>query len=113
MKFLKNSLLFSVFVIGILFSLSTMTNANEDFYKNFSDLQKSFKKFINQVPFYGFSVVCNDDLYLRKMMKEVVEEVLKENGLIVESTSKTNDIMVIKVGQHLFEGKISKVKKLK
>lgn len=50
---------------------------------------------------------------LRKMMKEVVEEVLKENGLIVESTSKTNDIMVIKVGQHLFEGKISKVKKLK
>ena len=47
------------------------------------------------------------------MMKEVVEEVLKENGLIVESTSKTNDIMVIKVGQHLFEGKISKVKKLK
>ena len=33
MKFLKNSLLFSVFVIGILLSLSTMTNANEDFYK--------------------------------------------------------------------------------
>ena len=54
-----------------------------------------------------------EDSNLRKMMKEVVEEVLKENGLIVESTSKTNDIMVIKVGQHLFEGKISKVKKLK
>jgi len=50
---------------------------------------------------------------LRKMMKEVVQEVLKENGLIVESQSKANDTMVIKVGQHIFEGKISKVKKLK
>lgn len=55
----------------------------------------------------------SDNSNLRKMMKEVVEEVLKENGLIVESTSKANDTMMIKVGQHLFEGKISKVKKLK
>jgi hypothetical protein len=50
---------------------------------------------------------------LRKMMKEVVQEVLKENGLITESTSKSDEIMMIKVGKHLFEGKISKVKKLK
>jgi hypothetical protein len=50
---------------------------------------------------------------LRKMMKEVVQEVLKENGLITESTSQSDEIMMIKVGKHLFEGKISKVKKLK
>jgi hypothetical protein len=53
------------------------------------------------------------DTDLRQMMKEVVREVLKENGLITESTSNTNEVMVIKVGQHIFEGKISKVKKLK
>jgi hypothetical protein len=53
------------------------------------------------------------DTDLRKMMKEVVQEVLKENGLITESTSKSDEIMMIKVGKHLFEGKISKVKKLK
>ena len=55
-------------------TISVVTNIDKehlDFYKNFSDLQKSFKKFINQVPFYGFSVVCNDDLYLRKMMKDI------------------------------------------
>ena len=46
-------------------------------------------------------------------MKEVVQEVLKENGLIVESSDSTNESMVIKVGQHIFEGKISKIKKLK
>jgi hypothetical protein len=50
---------------------------------------------------------------LRQIMKEVVQEVLKENGLITESSSKTDEIMMIKVGKHLFEGKISRVKKLK
>jgi hypothetical protein len=59
----------------------------------------------------GQNVLDNNEM--RKMLKEVVQEVLKENGLITESTSKTNEVMVIKVGQHIFEGKISKIKKLK
>ena len=50
---------------------------------------------------------------LKKMMKEVVEEVLKENGLILESNTDTNETMVIKVGKHIFEGKISRIKKTK
>lgn len=50
---------------------------------------------------------------IRGMLKEVVREVLVENGLIVESTAKTNETMLIKVGQHIFEGKISKIKKTK
>jgi hypothetical protein len=54
-----------------------------------------------------------DNKEMRKLMKEVVQEVLKENGLIVESSDSTNESMVIKVGQHIFEGKISKIKKLK
>jgi len=54
-----------------------------------------------------------DNKNLRSMLKEVVQEVLKENGLITESTSKSDEVMMIKVGKHIFEGKISKVKKLK
>lgn len=57
------------------------------------------------------STTNNDNL--RKMMKEVVQEVLSENGLMIESTDKTNETVVIKVGQHIFEGKISKIKKIK
>jgi hypothetical protein len=49
---------------------------------------------------------------IRKIVRETVEEVLTENGLMVESTQKSNEIMTIKVGKHIFEGKISKVKKL-
>jgi len=50
---------------------------------------------------------------LKKMIKEVVQEVFKENGLIAESTSKTSEVVSIKVGQHIFEGKITKIKKIK
>lgn len=49
---------------------------------------------------------------LRSLLKEVVEEVLSENGMLVESTSKTNDIFSFKVGKHIFEGKVTKVKKI-
>lgn len=49
---------------------------------------------------------------LKKMMKEVLEEILKENGLITESETKSQDTFQFKVGKHIFEGKITKVKKL-
>jgi hypothetical protein len=54
----------------------------------------------------------NNNSDLRKLLKEVVQEVLKENGLISESTSKTNEVLSLRVGQHIFEGKITKIKKI-
>jgi hypothetical protein len=50
---------------------------------------------------------------IKKMVKEAVREILSESGLLVESTSKSNDLFSFRVGQHIFEGKISKIKKLK
>jgi len=50
---------------------------------------------------------------LRKMLKEVVIEVLTEKGVIHESEQKSQQTVEIKVGNHIFEGKISKIKKLK
>jgi len=49
---------------------------------------------------------------IKKIVRETVEEVLSENGLMVESTQKSNEIMTIKVGKHIFEGKILKIKKV-
>jgi len=48
---------------------------------------------------------------LREMLKEVVEEVLQENGILAESEQKTNEMFTFKVGKHIFSGKISKVQK--
>jgi hypothetical protein len=47
------------------------------------------------------------------MIQEAVREVLSENGLITESVSKTNDVFSFRVGSHIFEGKVTKIKKLK
>jgi len=47
------------------------------------------------------------------MVMEAVREVLSENGLITESVTKTNDVFSFRVGSHIFEGKVTKIKKLK
>jgi hypothetical protein len=63
-----------------------------------------------QVHHQGQSTFDNKEL--RKMLREVVQEVLSENGLLVESISKSNDIFSFKVGKHVFEGKVTKIKKM-
>jgi hypothetical protein len=49
---------------------------------------------------------------LQKMINEAVNNALKENGLLMESSEKTNELFSFKVGKHIFEGKVTKIKKL-
>ena len=49
---------------------------------------------------------------LKEMVKEAVNDVLKENGLLTESNQKTNEVFNFRVGKHIFEGKVTKIKKL-
>lgn len=54
-----------------------------------------------------------DKNVLKNLIKETIEEVLSENGLLIENTSKANDLFQFKVGSHIFEGKITKIKKVR
>lgn len=49
---------------------------------------------------------------IKNIVEEVVSSVLKKNGLIVEGLEKTNEVFTFRVGKHVFEGKISKIKKV-
>jgi len=49
---------------------------------------------------------------IRKIVRETVEDVLRENGLLTESETKSNDVFKFRVGQHIFEGKVLKVRKV-
>lgn len=49
---------------------------------------------------------------LKKIIRETMEEILKENGIIAESESKTSETFQFRVGKHIFEGKLTKVKKI-
>jgi hypothetical protein len=50
---------------------------------------------------------------VRDTVRDVIREELKDAGMLVESTSKSNDTIQFKVGNHLFVGKVTTVKKLK
>ena len=56
------------------------------------------------------SSLSADDI--RSIVRETMEEVLHENGLLVESESKSNEMFKFRVGQHLFDGKVVKIKKI-
>jgi hypothetical protein len=49
---------------------------------------------------------------IQKMINEAVTKSLKENGLISESTEKSNETFSFKVGKHVFEGRVTKIKKM-
>ncbi len=49
---------------------------------------------------------------IQKMINEAVTKSLKENGLITESSEKANEVFSFKVGKHIFEGKVTKIKKI-
>ena len=49
---------------------------------------------------------------IKSIIRETIEDVLRENGLITESETPSNDLFKFRVGQHIFEGKLTKIKKI-
>jgi hypothetical protein len=50
---------------------------------------------------------------LKSIIRDTITEVLTEKGMIVESVSKTKEQISFRVGQHVFEGVVTKIKKMK
>jgi len=53
-----------------------------------------------------------DNSDIRSIIRETVEDVLRENGLIAESETKSNEMFKFRVGQHIFEGRVTNIKKV-
>ena len=52
-------------------SIAVITNIDLehlDYYKNIDDIKETFIKFLNQIPFYGFAVLCYDNQFLREII---------------------------------------------
>lgn len=79
------------------------TNAKGDQIKESTPRKQSIQQPVSS------SLTANQ---IRDIVRETVEDVLKENGLLVESESRSQDMFKFRVGQHLFEGKVNKVKKM-
>ena len=50
---------------------------------------------------------------VRDTVRDVIKEELQNSGLITESTKMANEVLSLRVGKHIFEGKVTKIKKIK
>jgi len=50
---------------------------------------------------------------LKSIIRDTITEILTEKGLVAESSSKTKEQISFRVGQHVFEGVVTKIKKMK
>jgi hypothetical protein len=50
---------------------------------------------------------------VRDTVRDVVKEELQNAGLLSESSQTTNETLSLRVGKHIFEGKVLKIKKVK
>tara|TARA_R110002050_G_scaffold412_1_gene2778 strand:+ start:25104 stop:26501 length:1398 start_codon:yes stop_codon:yes gene_type:complete len=42
-----------------------------DFYGSFDELRKQFLQFVQQIPFYGFSIICSDHPEIKRMIPKI------------------------------------------
>lgn len=52
-----------------------------DYYKDFETLYKSFKKFVTNLPFYGFAVCCADHPITKQLSEEITERKIITYGI--------------------------------
>ena len=62
-----------------------------DYYKNKDNLIEAFKQFINNLPFYGYSILCIDNNELNKISKQI-----KTRKIITYSYKNKNSDVIIK-----------------
>lgn len=55
-------------------SIAIVTNIDADhmdYYKYFNNVKEAFLEYINKIPFYGYSVLCIDDVTIRELLPRV------------------------------------------
>jgi UDP-N-acetylmuramate--alanine ligase len=55
--------------------VTTIDREHLDFYQNLAEIQAAFKQFLNKVPFYGFCVVCADEVNIRAILPGLTKKV--------------------------------------
>ena len=71
---------------------SIVTNVDKehlDYYKNFNNLKKSFKKFIEKTPSFGKSLVCFDDSNMRSIISNC-----NKNNLLTYGFNKNSNYRI-------------------
>ena len=79
--------------LNLPINYSVVTNVDQehlDFYKNFNNLKKAFRNFINKTPTFGKSFVCTDDQELKKIVSK-----LKNRNFLTYGFSKKANYQIL------------------
>ena len=90
--------------------IGVITNINEehmDFHKSFNKLQNSFFEFIQNIPFDGLSVLCKDNLGVKKLIKRITNRNFVTYGFSQDSDLRASNISFDKTSSY-FDVKIKK-----
>ena len=70
--------------IKIPSTIAVITNIDPehlDYYKTFANLKKAFKTFIDNLPFYGFGILCIDHPEVRKLASQIKDKKIITYGI--------------------------------
>ena len=63
-----------------------------DFYKSFKELKNAFKRFINNIPFYGAAIICIDDPTIQSIISEIEDKKIITYGLSPQADFRATNI---------------------
>ncbi len=64
-----------------------------DYYKSFKELKNAFKKFINNIPFYGAAIICIDNPTIQSIISEIDDKKIVTYGLSPQADFRAKNIV--------------------
>ncbi len=90
-------------------TVAVVTNIDPEhmeYYGNFTNLRNAFKTFVENIPFYGFAVMCNDHLVVKNLIKEITDRKIISYGFDEGSNIVAHNVRIWGRG-YIFDVKIN------
>ena len=65
-----------------------------DFYGTFDRLRRAFRRFVENIPFYGFAVACSDHPEVRSLIADVRDRRIVSYGFNPQADARVHDLSV-------------------
>lgn len=96
--------------IRIPSTIAVITNIDPehlDYYGSFENLKKAYRSFIQNLPFYGFAVVCKDHLEVRNLVENIQDREVITYGIDSEDLDIKAINIVESISGTIFDVKVS------
>ncbi len=65
-----------------------------DFYGDFDSLRRAFRRFVENIPFYGFAVACSDHEEVRSLIADVQDRRVIAYGFNPQADARVHDLVI-------------------